>query len=432
MTRHVVNSDQVMHLWANQSQDWAKNSKDSVSFNGAELKSYWLTIGHIVSDCYGGKVALILNGYSSTTTQHHISMAHRAIRHDMTVFRVPFLAPRYSGTQAEYHSANLKWFLSEYKARIDEAGRALQHGPYRLSDAATIAENLRNYVATFGLPFEAFPDHAADKAALESKWAAREARANDPKRIAANERAAKRRIEKIREDYIACRGDYAIDNWQARNALRRANEVMTDDDKQARAATIRVLCAETIEQWASGTNERELPHYVTPTGADITRRNEVMRRLRPEYLDKWIAGDEYQQLGGIIPTGAETETRHANQIAAQAAKVESWRQGARINLGYNLPTMLRVVGDKVQTSRGAEFPVDHARRAFPLLQRIVASGTAWERNGHKIPLGPFQIDRVDIGGTVHAGCHIVPWSEVERAARDIGLIDSSGLIARDM
>ncbi len=103
----------------------------------------------------------------------------------MTVFRVPFLAPRYSGTQAEYHSANLKWFLSEYKARIDEASRALQYGPYRLSAAATIAENLRNYVATFGLPFEAFPDHAADKAALESKWAAREARANDPKRIAA-------------------------------------------------------------------------------------------------------------------------------------------------------------------------------------------------------------------------------------------------------
>lgn len=34
MTKHVVNSDQVMHLWAHQAQDNARNSKDSVSFDG--------------------------------------------------------------------------------------------------------------------------------------------------------------------------------------------------------------------------------------------------------------------------------------------------------------------------------------------------------------------------------------------------------------
>jgi hypothetical protein len=421
MTRHVVNSDQVMHLWAHKAQDYAKNSKDSVSFQGAELKSYWLTIGHIVPDSKGNDVALILNEYSSTTTQHHISMAHSAIRNVMPQFSVPFLAPRYSGTQGEYHSANLKWFLSEYKARIAEAGRAIQYGRYRRDDARSIDETLRRYVATFGLPFTEFPDFAKDNAELESKWTARQARANDPKTIARNERAAARRVEKIREDYVACRGEFKIDSYNYR-MKRKARGLMTAEDNAARAETIRVMCADMIFAWASGANESELPHYVTPTGADIERRNIVMRERRPEYLAAWIAGDNYAPLGGIIPTGAETEQRHANQLAKEAEKVESWRQGARVHLGYNLPTMLRVVGDTVQTSRGAEFPVEHARRAFPLLQRIVASGTAWQRNGHKIPLGHFQIDKVDVGGTVHAGCHIVPWSEIERAARDLGLI----------
>jgi hypothetical protein len=410
-----------MHLWAHKAQDNARNSKDSVSFRGAELKSYWLTIGHIVPDAKGKDVALILNKYSSTTTQHHISMAHRAIYNVMPEFSVPFLAPRHSGTQTEYHAANLKWFLSEYKARIDEARRSIKYGGYRLQDGVEIAATLRRYVETFALPFEAFPAVDIDRASLESMWIERQARANDPKRIAANERAAARRVEKIREDYIACRGEFAIDSYNYRME-RKARGMMSDADKLARAETIRVICADLIEHWASGANERDLPHYVTPTGADIERRNLVMRERRPEYLEKWIAGDEFCQLGGIIPTGAETELRHANQIAKQAEKVEAWRQGGRASFGYNLPTMLRVVGETVQTSRGAEFPADHARRAFPLLQRIVESGKAWERNGHKIPLGHFQIDRVDIGGTVHAGCHTVPWSEVERAARDLGLI----------
>lgn len=89
---------------------------------------------------------------------------------------------------------------------------------------------------------------------------------------------------------------------------------------------------------------------------------------------------------------------------------------------YGGETLLRLKDhETIETSRGAEFPVDHAKRAWPLLVAIVKSGTAWERNGHKIPLGHFQIDKVSAKGTITAGCHIVVWEQVQAIAAKLGL-----------
>ena len=83
--------------------------------------------------------------------------------------------------------------------------------------------------------------------------------------------------------------------------------------------------------------------------------------------------------------------------------------------------MLRVVGDEIETSRGAKFPVEHAKRAYRLLAAIVTKGEGWQANGHTIPLGHFTVDRVKPDGTIIAGCHTVAWSEVEACAKVLGL-----------
>ena len=81
--------------------------------------------------------------------------------------------------------------------------------------------------------------------------------------------------------------------------------------------------------------------------------------------------------------------------------------------------MLRVVGDEVETSLGARFPVEHAIRGLALVRGVRASGREYVRNGHAIHLGNYVVDRIEPNGTVHAGCHVVRWEEIERIAPEL-------------
>lgn len=81
---------------------------------------------------------------------------------------------------------------------------------------------------------------------------------------------------------------------------------------------------------------------------------------------------------------------------------------------YGQAIRLRIVGEELQTSRGARVPLAHAVKAFRVLKRLHAKGEAYQRNGHTIHLGPFAIDSLDAEGNVKAGCHTVAWKEIER------------------
>lgn len=85
---------------------------------------------------------------------------------------------------------------------------------------------------------------------------------------------------------------------------------------------------------------------------------------------------------------------------------------------------LRVVGDTLETSHGASVPLDHAVKAFRFLKLCRESGKVWERNGHSIRVGHFNIDRIEANGDFKAGCHEIRWAEVERIAKQIGVFDA--------
>lgn len=130
------------------------------------------------------------------------------------------------------------------------------------------------------------------------------------------------------------------------------------------------------------------------------------------------------------------EAAQAQRKAANAAKKEherqaklsdleklaEWRTGANVGVSYILDTALRVAGEEIQTSKGARFPVDHAKKAFALIAACKAKGEGWKRDGHSIHLGHFQIDEIDAQGNVKAGCHYVKWEEIEACAKTLGLI----------
>jgi hypothetical protein len=117
---------------------------------------------------------------------------------------------------------------------------------------------------------------------------------------------------------------------------------------------------------------------------------------------------------------AETKRkRELDRVRWQQA-AEEWRSGEYHHyLPYDLPTMLRIEGHEVVTSRGARFPILHAKRGLALVRAVMARGELWQRNGHRCHLGHYTIDRIEADGKVHAGCHIVAWNEIERLASAI-------------
>jgi hypothetical protein len=78
--------------------------------------------------------------------------------------------------------------------------------------------------------------------------------------------------------------------------------------------------------------------------------------------------------------------------------------------------MLRITEGEVQTSLGARFPVSHAQLALAFVRQVRACGREYVRNGHSLHLGHYAVDRIEPDGTVHAGCHVVRWEEIEHIA----------------
>jgi hypothetical protein len=129
---------------------------------------------------------------------------------------------------------------------------------------------------------------------------------------------------------------------------------------------------------------------------------------------------------------ATIKSREAKASAEKAAKsrreaeekrrralssADEWRAGGGHHYLLNIiPTMLRLEGNDVVTSRGARFPISHAKRALSLIRAVINRAEEWRRNGHSCHLGHYSIDRIEANGTVHAGCHVVGWDEIERIA----------------
>jgi hypothetical protein len=80
--------------------------------------------------------------------------------------------------------------------------------------------------------------------------------------------------------------------------------------------------------------------------------------------------------------------------------------------------MLRLVDDGkvVETSLGARFPIEDARKGWLFVKALKAAGKTFTSNGERFPLGDFQLDRVEEDGTVIAGCHTVLFDEIQQFA----------------
>jgi len=115
---------------------------------------------------------------------------------------------------------------------------------------------------------------------------------------------------------------------------------------------------------------------------------------------------------------AAREREAAEMARTLDERIATWRAGGNPRFGYgeNVPAMLRIEGDEVVTSKGARFPIAHAKRGLALIDACVSSGRDWQTNGHSCHLGHYRIESITADGTVTAGCHVVTYPEIARVA----------------
>ena len=295
--RHVVDSNEVPHLWYHKAQDSARSKgRGNLYFNGDTIYSYGshFPIARHVENRKGDKAVLFATATYSVTTSGHKSMVRGAIPSGVTVFTVPNVT-----TTNYLNSGNLQRYTENINELLNKAARAKKNRDGLLQDAKDLTAEAVAYARFFGLPRPKVPN------------------------------VPKVNLEKLRKA-------------QAVEAAKQAKET------RERNAYEKLETAEKIRRWMAGESVRFPDSY----------------RLTPE----------------------EAQTR------------------------------LRVQGENVETSRGAVFPVEHARKALPLIRRVWKSGQEWNTNGHSIHLGPYKLDKILADGTVIAGCHTVSRQEVERIA----------------
>jgi hypothetical protein len=131
----------------------------------------------------------------------------------------------------------------------------------------------------------------------------------------------------------------------------------------------------------------------------LSQFSEVIKKERAKRLqwEKETEKRESEKLQEILPTwrNCEENNNYPNDLyfLRNAKKI-----------------FLRIVGENVETSKGAVFPVKHAIEAYDTVKKGIA--------GSK--LGHFTIQKVDKKG-VKAGCHFVEFEEIEKIATQLGI-----------
>jgi hypothetical protein len=123
--------------------------------------------------------------------------------------------------------------------------------------------------------------------------------------------------------------------------------------------------------------------------------------------------------------------REAEQRKADSERFEAWKNGEGHACPWSYSTdeegsaYLRITGEEVQTSRGAQVPLEHAKRAFRFVKLCREQGREWHRNGSQVRVGYFSLESVDAAGNVRIGCHYITWSHVAGCAKAGGFFEES-------
>lgn len=221
------------------------------------------------------------------------------------------------------------------------------------------------------------------------------------------------------------------------DANRLESIVFARSDLRAEIRAVRSLAAD----WKARVETGELPDYHTlrtlERGADILdklsgkaafpvatrerlafearRVRAAAERLETERRDR----EEAERKAEREARELETAEHRAKWLAGEAPLA-----GRR----FDAPSggaALRINGNRLETSHGAEVPLEQAIRAFRFIKLCRERETGWRANGQRIRVGAFHVDWIDAEGNMQAGCHSFTWPEIERAAALAGVANAT-------
>lgn len=162
----------------------------------------------------------------------------------------------------------------------------------------------------------------------------------------------------------------------------------------------------------------EVGHYNTyATAFNLDWPEPDLGAIADDMAKEAAAAEERARLAEI-----QREEDRRRRIEEQRENLVRWKNGEDVRNSFE-ETALRVKDDEIQTTHGARIPIEHAKKVWPLLASMFRHGRQYRRNGHTIHLGSFALDSFNLDGlgTLIAGCHTIPWSEIERMSVVLGL-----------
>lgn len=405
MTRQVFTGQEVPHIFAQRSQDSARNSNGTLYFRGDTLFSYRDSFP--IARFFGDIVLFNADSYSVTTGKHQ-SWARQALRHFESL-ELPQLAKICDilGTLYRARQSSAEWRQRYFDSAESDA---MNYIKLRLVDIAAIEEKLPR---------------------MRSEWKISSARAD----ISALEQSC----FFVWNTILGKKSD-----WR-----KNAGAAIVKKEKQEKRARYMLAMNQLIGHIdAARANIPEMLQHVAENVADTIRDLEHMHRLAKQ-ADSLIAhrgrngamqyhlfvhaekimgkkwADEYYQRAMelqeiVAPIDAKIE--ELRPIADQqerernAERIEAWLSGATHSAPRLSRIYCRVIGEEVQTSMGARVPLRDALRVVEIAKRCRESGQGMERQ--TFATGTYKGIRVDDSGNVTIGCHNLPWdSIVECVAR---------------
>lgn len=378
--RTVFNSRyEVAHLWAHQLQDEARYSGGNFYFDGDTIYSYGshFPCGRIVHN-RNGQQAYILNSNSySNSTSRHQSETLGSIPGYATIFYTPQCqSPKVVGKlNCDYTSA-VKYVLRQLQTIISLMGK---HKRARIYDYTTdiydCCLNIRRWITFWEL----------DK---KQKW-----------NVMYN--GSRTAMMPTIFDYFSSKLKY--EKWELTDKelaecvecwnLFNANGMFTDRHNTAENPMNYVIQS-LILSWFGEEWQQRLETQNKKMQSLAKRRTEMQRKKAIkdclERLDKWH--------------NHKTCCFDANGAFKQV---------------YHWHTALRISDDHIETSKGIHLTFDEAKRLWSVIQAFEKGmafrhDLALDMNGHKWTLNSYE------NHILRAGCHLIPFSECQRIAEQMG------------
>lgn len=121
----------------------------------------------------------------------------------------------------------------------------------------------------------------------------------------------------------------------------------------------------------------------------------------------------------VAEAAATAELIRKQRALEQAEKLALWRTHELVGTVYFEQTALRLSedGKEIETSRGAKVPLDVAPGLWALACRSKQRNVAARFNDMRV--GPYNLDMVDHDGSLHIGCHHIPFDELVLIAKQL-------------